>query len=396
MAGVDGHPGGVLGHPPDPVDVAEVEGGVDALGEQVHGQGDHVDVAGPLAVAEQRPLHPVGAGQHGQLGRGHRRAPVVVGMEAQDDRVAVVDRAAEPLDDVGVHVGPVHLHRIGQVDDDRAFGGGLDDRHHRLADLDGEVGLGTGEALGGVLVADIGPGQLRLELLAEPGGGDGDVDDPGPVEAEDHPALQLRGRVVEVDDGPRRAGQRLEGALDQLLPALDQHLDGDVVGYQALLDDLALEVVVGLRGGGEPDLDLLEADLDQGVEQLQLALGIHGIDQGLVPVPQVDAGPARRPVALAIRPGPVGQDEGPVGAVEVERHRGDVARHVQPAGRSHRRRCRWSVSSDRWSLLALPGCLVMVRSVVVCVSCVPDATKNPLAEMAQEVAGERDVTFAVR
>ena len=129
-----------------------------------------------------------------------------------------------------------------------------------------------------------------------------------------------------------RAGQRLEGALDQLLPALDEHLDGDVVGDQVLLDDLALEVEVGLRGGGEPDLDLLEADLDQGTEQLQLALGVHGVDQRLVPVTQVDAGPARCPVALAIRPGPVGQDERSVGAVELERHRGDVARHVQPAG----------------------------------------------------------------
>ena len=106
VPGVHRHAGGVLGHPADPVDVAEVEGRVDALGEEVHGQRHHVDVAGALAVAEQRALHPVGAGQHGQLGGGHRRAPVVVGVEAEDDRVPVRDGAAEPLDDVGVDVGP--------------------------------------------------------------------------------------------------------------------------------------------------------------------------------------------------------------------------------------------------------------------------------------------------
>jgi hypothetical protein len=89
VAGMDRHPGGVLGHPAHLVDVAEVELRVDALREQVHGQGDHVDVAGALAVAEERALHTVGPGQHRQLGRGHRGAAVVVRVQAEDDRVAV-------------------------------------------------------------------------------------------------------------------------------------------------------------------------------------------------------------------------------------------------------------------------------------------------------------------
>ena len=83
--------------------------------------------------------------------------------------------------------------------------------------------------------------------------------------------------------------KRLEGPLDQLLAALDQDLDGDVVGDEPALDDLALEVVVGLGGRGESDLDLLEADVDQRLEQAQLAFGVHGVDQRLVAVAQVDA-----------------------------------------------------------------------------------------------------------
>jgi hypothetical protein len=320
-ARVDGHPGGVLGHPAHPVDVAEVEGGIDALGEQVHGQGHHVDISRSLAVPEQRALHPVGPGQHGQLGRGHRGAAVVVGVQAEDDRVAVPDGPAEPLDDVGVDVGAVHLDGVGQIDDDRSLGGGLDDGHHRLADLHGEVGLGPGEALGRVLVADVGALEGRLELLAQPGGLDGDVDDAGPVEPEHHPALQLGGGVVEVHDGLTRPDQRLEGAFDELLAALDQHLDGDVVGNQPPFDDLALEVEVGLGGRGEPHLDLLEPDVHQGLEQLELALGVHGVDQRLIAVPKVDAGPLGGPGELAVGPGAVGQGEGAVRPVEMEGHR---------------------------------------------------------------------------
>ena len=81
----------------------------------------------------------------------------------------------------------------------------------------------------------------------------------------------------------------------------------DVVGDEALLDDLALEVVVGLGGRGEAHLDLLEPDVHQGLEQRQLALGVHRVDQGLVAVAQVDAGPPGRHGQLPVRPGPVGQ-----------------------------------------------------------------------------------------
>ena len=137
-----------------------------------------------------------------------------------------------------------------------------------------------------------------------------------------------------MDDGPLGTAQGLEGPLDELFAALDQDLDGHVVGDEAALDDLALEVVIGLRGRGEPDFDLLEPDVDQSREEPQLALRIHGVDQCLVAVTQVDAGPLGGDGALAVRPGAVGEHQGYVGAVEVERHGRHVARHGQAPGRT--------------------------------------------------------------
>lgn len=57
--------------------------------------------------------------------------------------------------------------------------------------------------------------------------------------------------------------QSLVGPLDQLLARLDQHLHGNVIGNLILLDQPAHKIVVGLAGGGETDLDLLESKLDQ-------------------------------------------------------------------------------------------------------------------------------------
>ena len=112
---MDGQAVGVLGNPAQGVDVADVELRVDALAEQVHGQVDDVDVAGALAVAEQRALDPVGAGEQAQFRRRHSRAAVVVRVQADKERVAVPDVSAKPLDLVGVHIGHGDLDGVRQI-----------------------------------------------------------------------------------------------------------------------------------------------------------------------------------------------------------------------------------------------------------------------------------------
>jgi hypothetical protein len=81
VARVDRELVAVLDGATDLVDVGEVDHRVDALAEQVQPQRDQAYVAGALAVAEQATLDPVGARQHGQLGVGHRGAPVVVRVD---------------------------------------------------------------------------------------------------------------------------------------------------------------------------------------------------------------------------------------------------------------------------------------------------------------------------
>jgi hypothetical protein len=149
---------------------------------------------------------------------------------------------------------------------------------------------------------------------------DGDVDDAGAVGVEDHPPLQGAGGVVEVHDGLLGAAQGLEGALDQLVAGLREHLDRDVVGDQVVLDELPDEVEVGLAGRREADLDLLVAHLDQEFEHPPLAVGRHRVDEGLVAVAEVHRAPARSDGRDLLRPGAVGQHHGGEGGVAMDRH----------------------------------------------------------------------------
>ena len=92
-------------------------------------------------------------------------------------------------------------------------------------------------------------------------------------------------------------------------------------GDQLVLDERAHEVEVGLRRRREADLDLLEAELEEQVEEPLLPRRVHRVDERLVPVAQVGRAPDRRPVEHDVRPGAIGQVDGVVRAVLVERHR---------------------------------------------------------------------------
>ena len=111
----------------------------------------------------------------------------------------------------------------------------------------------------------------------------------------------------------------LKGPLDQMGPGLDQHLDGHVIGDVAALDELPADLKLGLRGGGEADLDLLDADVQQGVEILQLFLEIHGVHQGLIAVPQVHRAPDGGLGDLLVGPGAVLHLEGDKGNILLKR-----------------------------------------------------------------------------
>ncbi len=113
-----------------------------------------------------------------------------------------------------------------------------------------------------------------------------------------------------MNDGAARAFQRLIGAGNQFRTGLGQHLNGDIVRHQVLLDDFAHEIEIGLRSCGKSDFDFLEAYLHQHVEHAAFAGAIHGFDQRLISVAQVDAAPGRRRTNDTAGPGSVGKIDG--------------------------------------------------------------------------------------
>ena len=301
------------------VDPGQVEPGVYALREEVERDRDEVDVAGALAVPEQRALDPLRARHQPELGGRDGGAAVVVGMDGEDRRVAPREVPPEPLDAVGVDVRRELLDRRRQVHDHLLVGGRPPLLGHGLADLERVVELRVVEALGRVLEDDL-AGSIGGELAAQPCPAHGQVGDPVAVETEDDAALRDRRRVVEMDDRALRTRDRLERPLDELRPGLREDCDGRVVRDELVLDEEPGEVEVGLRGRRESDLDLADPQRDQEVEEAALARRVHGVDERLVPVAEIRGAPDRRAVEDTVGPRAIGQIDGRVRTVLPVRH----------------------------------------------------------------------------
>ncbi len=275
---------------------------VDALGQQVQAEGDEVDVAGTLAVAQQAAFHTVGAGQHGQLGGGDAHAFVVVRVQRKHHGVTRHEVVGHVLHLIGEHVRRGHFHRGRQIDDHRVFRRRLDDVDHRVAHLGGVFRFGAGEGLRRVLVVQVDALGLGFQLLAQLGRVGGELLDARLVLAEHDLALQHGHGVVEMHDRALGAAQRLIRLADQVLTRLGEHDDGDVVRNELTFDQHADEVVIGFGSRREADLDLLESQRHEQVPEAQLALGIHRVDEGLVAVTKIDGAPTRRTLQSLARP----------------------------------------------------------------------------------------------
>ena len=83
----------------------------------------------------------------------------------------------------------------------------------------------------------------------------------------------------------------LEGPVDQMLPALNQHLDKHIVGNQLSVNKLSQKVVFDLGSCRKTDLNFLKAKLHQHIEHLDLLFHNHGLDESLVAVAQIHAAP---------------------------------------------------------------------------------------------------------
>ena len=295
------HLGAPLAHLHDVIDIANLQLRVDTLGEHIIGQIQNVHVARSLTVSEKGSFHALRAGQHGKLRGCNAGTPVIVGMDAEDDALSVLEVAVHPLNLVCIDVRRRHLHRCRQVDDDLILRSGTPLLLNRLADLQRIVQLCAGKAFRRILQNHLAV-IIRHVFLHHAHAVDGDLLYFLLARVEHYFSLQGGCGIINMHNCLRNSLNGFKSTLNQMLAALGQHLYRNIGGNHLPVYQNAEEVKFNLGSCRETDLDLLKAHLHQHIEHLYLFFHHHRLHQSLVAVPQVHAAPDRGLPNLAVRP----------------------------------------------------------------------------------------------
>ena len=273
--------------------IFKIQPGIHPLRIQVEGEGHEIDVARPLAVAEQGAFHPFRPREQPRLRRSHGAAAVVVRMHGQNPALGEGEMLAHVLHLPGKNVGHCRLHRRGQIDDRLFLRRRRPDFQNGVAHLRRKFRLRGRETLGRIFEADV-PLFLLREFLHELRARRRNRLHLFPAPVEHLFALGGRDGIVEVHHDVFRPLDRLKGAADDMLPRLGQNLHRHVVRDKPLSDQPPDKGKFRLRRSGKGDFDLLESDFDQKAEKFRLGILVHRLRQGLVAVPEVDAAPYGR------------------------------------------------------------------------------------------------------
>ena len=225
-------------------------------------------------------------------------------VQRNDERVTILDVPAHPFDLVRINIRHRDLHCVRQVQNHFVLRRRLPDR---LGNLPRIFHFRHAETFRRILKHDfrsLEPVQAVFDPLRA---ANCNLDDFHFRFPEHDAALCRRGRIVKMDDDLFCADERFDGAFDQILARLHEHLEPYIVRRALLLDEPAVEGELGVRRGRKADFDFLEASFHERLEQLQFLRNVHRHGERLVAVAQIHAAPDGRAGEDAVGPLPVGQ-----------------------------------------------------------------------------------------
>ena len=116
MSRIHRHLGTALADLRNLFDILNFQSGIYPLGEHIVCNIQNIDVTGTLSVAEQRSLDTFRPGHKRQLCRCNAGSPVIMGVYAQDNAVAVFEVLIHPLNLIGIDIRCCHLNRSRKID----------------------------------------------------------------------------------------------------------------------------------------------------------------------------------------------------------------------------------------------------------------------------------------
>ena len=209
--------------------------------------------------------------------------------------------SGHPFNLVCIDIRCCHLNRCRQIEDDWILHSRLPYFLDCLTDIQRKIKLCTCKALRRILKLDIAVKAFHI-LLHHLRTINCNLLDLFTIHIKDHISLQGGCGIVNMDNDILASLNSLKCSLDQMLSALDQDLNLDIIRNQISLNQCSQKIIFNLRSCRETDFDFLESQFHKQIEKFNLLFNNHWLDQCLIAVSQIDTAPDRCLLDLFVRP----------------------------------------------------------------------------------------------
>src|SRR6185437_9727210 len=131
----NGHPSAAFVNLDQFIEIAEIQFRIYAVHVEIQRHRHDVQIPGAFAVAKKRAFHAIRAREQPKLSRRHARATIIVRMQTNDERLAILDIATNPFDLVRVNIRHRDLDRVRKIQNHFPLRRGLPNLHHGLGNF---------------------------------------------------------------------------------------------------------------------------------------------------------------------------------------------------------------------------------------------------------------------
>ena len=245
------------------LDIVKVKFRVYTLREHIESKGYNIHIPGTFAIAKQCAFNPFATGHKCKFCSGYRAPSVIMGMQANKNRLTILQIIAKPLYLIGIHIGCCHFNRGRKVNNNRIVRCRFPYVHNCLTNMERKIQLCPGKTFRRIFIAKTGFRIFGSFLPDHRRAFNSKCCDLITTHLKNSPALKCGCGVVKMHHYIFCPFHCLESFLNEVSTCRSEDLNGNIIRDKIILNKSTGKIKFDLRGRWKANLNLFKTNISE-------------------------------------------------------------------------------------------------------------------------------------